>query len=1664
MLKRKISIILTIALALNMANGPIMAFASELQSQKIIEGKAESINEGTIRKFSLLNNENLSYYNEKYKVDRSMIKTITNNGGKYGSDIIDKAIDNNFSTHWETGKPNSDSFTNEVVIELTENTILDRIVYGARQSSSKGKGFAKKVEVYASTSETGDDFALVCNGEYTGSTGDIVEIKFKATEFRRVKFNFKEANQNWASASEFMLYKEDKVLDKMATLFTDDTKSIVSEAFNTEEKLTALENEVKIHPFYNQFKYDLEDARVLLENKKVEPTIAETSIFNLYENRDYNELFKMDNSNINSIKNNAGHYSSMDINKAIDGDVNTYWETNKSNSNNFKNTVEIEFKERVTLDRVVYGARQFDTKGFAEEFEIYGSNTSSGDTYNLVATGKQNRVSGLIEAKFDATEFKRLKFVYKSSNKNWATANEFVFYKQDKVADDIRNIFTNGLEMELKPGYDLNKLNDLETALANHPLKEELKITLDEAKKILNNEVEIKGTYWDLESRGNSIKESQKRKIWNFQDWQPTGYRVKPGDVINVYVDVAKGEPTPQLIFKQMDTAHNGIRSIELKQGKNTITIPEVEVDSIRPGTALGGVLYTVNPYTIQEQSREPKIRFVNLDKYPHFVKGVHNDTEVMKNLEDYVKALESDNTLPDVFEVFGDKSLSNVTATAALNFYKSSGKTPSYSADAQDDIVKETMKFWGFDNSSEIHSDFNFRYVNMLKNLSGGAYMNGGNGITGMRPEHEAGALNGATGWGFMHEMGHNFDTRNRLIIEVTNNILPLQFQRLTNIPTRLTDSSIYEERVYPKVIKADYENNEMYPGTDVINFQHIASLWQIALYDENFYPEFEKKFRETSERFGSINEVHNGWVKIASDVLKMDVSEHFERHGAKITAETKEYTSKYPKLDKKTWYVNDSIYLGGGAFTDTLDYSITDIQTKAEGNVINFKIDEENKKNTLGYEVYRDGELIGFTERNTFVDKTRATDTNHEYKIIAFDKTITGKGSASIKVFTPSMQVTEKVTLAIGEEFNPLDYVKATNYKNEDITSKIEVDNNVNISVKGKYNITYKVTDNDSTVTKNQQVEVVSQYDYLSDSEWESVETQYGTPRRNTNIKARVNGDIKDFEKGIGIHAKGKVVYNLEGKNYDNFEALLGVNMSIIAQNNSSISFKVIGDGVELASTKVLKHSDNAVFINIPVSGVKELIIEISDANDGNGSDHGIIASPKLTTNNAKPTLEIPKTEVTRLGLPIEDLKGEVNAIDAEDGDISSSVVVENNINFNKTGVYEVTYSVTDSDGNTTSKKRKIKVVDMNDSHYLSDIDWKSAVNSYGKATKDKSASGNTLRLTGEDGQVVSYEKGIGTHSTSTIIYDLTNTNYGYFTSYVGVDRQVYGSVGSVAFQVYLDNVMVYDSGRMNSRDAQKFIEVDLKGAKELKLVVTDGGNGKGSDHATFGDAKLHYANNEGVEVNRVELNKLIEEVKSIESENFTKESYDNLMQVNSKVIESLKDGYNQDEINKLVKELQDAKSALVSSVDYSELQTEVDKAKVLKEYLYTKDSWASFKTSLDKAEKILADKASSKKEVSEMVKVINSKIEELKIVKGTGSIGKGKDELELLVEKANKIKNISQVGAIEHKELLWNDFLENRTYAEEVLYEITEDGREVTSVYLFLEQSIKALQIIE
>ncbi|MBV6712522.1 NPCBM/NEW2 domain-containing protein [Paenibacillus chitinolyticus] len=133
-----------------------------------------------------------------------------------------------------------------------------------------------------------------------------------------------------------------------------------------------------------------------------------------------------------------------------------------------------------------------------------------------------------------------------------------------------------------------------------------------------------------------------------------------------------------------------------------------------------------------------------------------------------------------------------------------------------------------------------------------------------------------------------------------------------------------------------------------------------------------------------------------------------------------------------------------------------------------------------------------------------------------------------------------------------------------------------------------------------------------------------------------------------------------------------------------------------------------------------------------------------------------------------------------------------------------------------------------------YLSDINWFSATTGWGTIQKDRSVDGNTLKLNNK-----TYTKGLGTHANSEIVYKLDG-KYTSFAALVGVDSEV-GSAGSVEFKVVVDNQTVFSSGVMHNNIEPKEVNVNLSGKNELKLIVTDGGDGINNDHADWVNARL-------------------------------------------------------------------------------------------------------------------------------------------------------------------------------------------------------------------------------
>ncbi|MFC9623461.1 endo-alpha-N-acetylgalactosaminidase family protein [Streptomyces sp. NPDC056930] len=140
-----------------------------------------------------------------------------------------------------------------------------------------------------------------------------------------------------------------------------------------------------------------------------------------------------------------------------------------------------------------------------------------------------------------------------------------------------------------------------------------------------------------------------------------------------------------------------------------------------------------------------------------------------------------------------------------------------------------------------------------------------------------------------------------------------------------------------------------------------------------------------------------------------------------------------------------------------------------------------------------------------------------------------------------------------------------------------------------------------------------------------------------------------------------------------------------------------------------------------------------------------------------------------------------------------------------------------------------------------WASDLDWTASENGWGPVERDLSngeqgsGDGTPLKIGG-----TTYTKGLGSHAPAKIRYYLGGRCTS-FTAQVGVD-DVQTSRGSVQFSVTADGTEKVKSPVLKAADNAWSLTADTTGAKYVELVVGDGGDGNGNDHADWGDARFH------------------------------------------------------------------------------------------------------------------------------------------------------------------------------------------------------------------------------
>lgn len=161
------------------------------------------------------------------------------------------------------------------------------------------------------------------------------------------------------------------------------------------------------------------------------------------------------------------------------------------------------------------------------------------------------------------------------------------------------------------------------------------------------------------------------------------------------------------------------------------------------------------------------------------------------------------------------------------------------------------------------------------------------------------------------------------------------------------------------------------------------------------------------------------------------------------------------------------------------------------------------------------------------------------------------------------------------------------------------------------------------------------------------------------------------------------------------------------------------------------------------------------------------------------------------------------------------------------------------------------KVLAYSNEECRYLSDIPYESATVGWGSVTIDQNLdtkyNNGLITLLMEDGTQRSFKRGVAAHAESTLIYNIGSYNLDYFTAYIGVDASRGGSGTGVKFSIYTsvdgenwDLKTQVSPPVMKGNTKAQFVNIDIKGAKYLKLYANSNGN-IDSDHAVYADAKL-------------------------------------------------------------------------------------------------------------------------------------------------------------------------------------------------------------------------------
>ncbi len=146
------------------------------------------------------------------------------------------------------------------------------------------------------------------------------------------------------------------------------------------------------------------------------------------------------------------------------------------------------------------------------------------------------------------------------------------------------------------------------------------------------------------------------------------------------------------------------------------------------------------------------------------------------------------------------------------------------------------------------------------------------------------------------------------------------------------------------------------------------------------------------------------------------------------------------------------------------------------------------------------------------------------------------------------------------------------------------------------------------------------------LGELDLSKMSSGWGKPLADKSVTGKaISVGGQTFDHGVGTHAASDLYLDLDGQ-VERFQAFVGVDDA--AGRQGSVRFMIYADGKRVFDSGLMKGSQKAKPVDVPLSGVKHLRLMVTSAGDGTNFDHANWAQAEFVTAGGKPVaVEAPK-----------------------------------------------------------------------------------------------------------------------------------------------------------------------------------------------------------------------------------------------------------------------------------------------------------------------------------------------------------------------------------------------------------------------------------------------------